>query len=447
MRKRNFGLALGSLAVPVLALSLACAPVPVLAEEPASADAEVAMDSGYLVNWTQDGTCVWAIDASGVLTIKPADGKGSGELENSAWTDSDYAEKITAVKVEGKVKAPANFEKAFRGLSSAKTMDLSGLDTSNVESMFGMFYYCKSLTSLDVSGFNTSKVTNMFRMFSYLPSLTSLDLSNFDTSKVTNMSAMFMDSSALKTLDISSFDTSNVEYMNNMFPGCDVLTTVKLGAKFSFKGNVSLPAGSWKSSADGKSYPAAKVPSNVASTYVRTVGTDVDDNTPHVNDIFWLVSEGISTGFEDGTFRPYNAVARCDMAAFLYRMAGSPSYTAPSTSPFKDCDSKTPHYKEICWLYAKGISKGFGDGTFRPYATVARCDMAAFLYRMAGSPSYTAPSKSLFKDCDTETPHYKEVCWLASEGISEGWSVSGGKEFRPYNNVARADMAAFLHRM
>ncbi len=302
-----------------------------------------------------------------------------------------------------------------------------------------------SLTSLDVSNFNTSKVTSMLRMFSELNSLTSLDLSNFNTSKVKYMFGMF--SSALKTLDISSFDTSSIVSMDYMFNGCDVLATVKLGAKFSFKGDASLPSGSWKSSADGKSHPAAKVPSNVASTYVRTVGTDVNDNTAHMDDIFWLVGKGISTGFEDGTFRPYSAVARCDMAAFLYRMAGSPDYTAPSTSPFKDCDTKTPHYKEICWLAKTGISEGFKDGTFRPYATVARCDMAAFLYRYAGKPDYTVPSTSPFKDCNTETPHYKEVCWLANTGVSEGWSVPGGKEFRSYNNVARADMAAFLHRM
>jgi hypothetical protein len=38
--------------------------------------------------------------------------------------------------------------------------------------------------------------------------------------------------------------------------------------------------------------------------------------------------------------------------------------------------------------------------------------------------------------------------WLAESGISEGWKHEDGTaEFRPYANVARADMAAFLHRM
>lgn len=182
---------------------------------------------------------------------------------------------------------------------------------------------------------------------------------------------------------------------------------------------------------------------------------DVDSNTSHNEDITWLAAVGVSAGWskDDGTreFRPYSKVARADMAAFLYRLAGSPAYTVPSKSPFKDCDASTPHYKEICWLAEKGISEGWtvtGGKEFRPYATVARCDMAAFLYRMAGSPAYSVPATSPFKDCAAnKTPHYEEVCWLASTGVSEGWTVAGGKEFRSYEKVARSDMAAFLHRM
>ena len=196
---------------------------------------------------------------------------------------------------------------------------------------------------------------------------------------------------------------------------------------------------------DGSHYISMPIP-------IRSF-SDVDSNIAHSDDIDWLADKKISTGWSgtDGAreFRPYKDVARADMAAFLYRLAGEPAYTAPATSPFKDVNPSIAHYKEICWLAEKGISQGWsvsGGKEFRPYASVARCDMAAFLYRMAGSPSYTV-SGSPFIDCNSKTPHYKEVCWLASTGVSAGWDVSGGKEFRSYNNVARADMAAFLHRM
>ena len=110
---------------------------------------------------------------------------------------------------------------------------------------------------------------------------------------------------------------------------------------------------------------------------------DVNTTTPHYEAIGWLKEMGISTGWADGTYRPYTSIARCDMAAFLYRLAGSPSYD-PSSSElqrFEDVDSSTPHYKEVLWLASTGVANGWADGTYRPYTSIARCDMAAFLKR------------------------------------------------------------------
>lgn len=184
--------------------------------------------------------------------------------------------------------------------------------------------------------------------------------------------------------------------------------------------------------------------------------SDVNSDTPHSADIVWLGENGISTGWAKfggrRTFQPYAKIARADMAAFLYRLAGSPDYEAPSVSPFKDVNASTSHYKEICWLASQGISEGWteadGTKTFRPYSNTARADMAAFLYRLAKSPQYDESSFTGFSEVDSSTPHYKEICWLYSAGISTGWNESDGSmTFRAWNNIARADMAAFLHRM
>ena len=176
--------------------------------------------------------------------------------------------------------------------------------------------------------------------------------------------------------------------------------------------------------------------------------TDVDSETPHYEDVVWMGDEGLSTGFEDGTFRPYADIARCDMAAFLYRLAGSPDFTPKpfDEEAFSDVDASTPHAKEIWWLARRGISKGFEDGTFRPYDPIARCDMAAFLYRIVGSPASTADGadNAAFSDVHSSTPHVQEVRWLASTGISTGFEDG---TFRPFDPIARCDMAAFLHRM
>ena len=182
--------------------------------------------------------------------------------------------------------------------------------------------------------------------------------------------------------------------------------------------------------------------------------TDVFENTAHYEDIGWLASSGISEGFPDGSFRPMSSVARQDMAAFLYRLAGSPDYepSAADERRFSDVDPSTPHYREILWLGSTGISEGFPDGTFRGMSSVARQDMAAFLrrtfdYITGGASEGWEPNSSwkrYFKDVDSSTSHSEDIWWLAAMGISKGFSDNS---YRGMESVVRQDMAAFLHRL
>ena len=73
------------------------------------------------------------------------------------------------------------------------------------------------------------------------------------------------------------------------------------------------------------------------------------------------------------------------MAAFMYRFKGNPAYTAPATSPFNDVATSQQFYKEMAWLSDEGISTGWEDGTYRPVTPVARYAMAAFIYRLQGN--------------------------------------------------------------
>ena len=87
-----------------------------------------------------------------------------------------------------------------------------------------MFRNCSSLSSLDLSGLDTSQVTDMCYMFDGCKSLPSLDLSGFDTSKVTKMNYMFYGCSSLKTIFVSRFfTTAEVEMSHCMFDGCCLL--------------------------------------------------------------------------------------------------------------------------------------------------------------------------------------------------------------------------------
>ncbi|MBD1537720.1 hypothetical protein HC749_05980 [Arthrobacter sp. S13_S34] len=182
---------------------------------------------------------------------------------------------------------------------------------------------------------------------------------------------------------------------------------------------------------------------------------DVASDQVFYKEMAWLAEKGVSNGWTepDGTktYRPFEPVYRDAMAAFLYRLAGKPDFTPPAVSPFADVTPNTLFYKEITWLAKQGISEGWtepdGSKTFRPYASVSRDVMAAFMYRHAGKPAFTAPAVSPFTDVTPGMVFYKEMTWLAKEGISEGWTEpDGSKTYRPSVSVNRDVMAAFMYR-
>ncbi len=179
---------------------------------------------------------------------------------------------------------------------------------------------------------------------------------------------------------------------------------------------------------------------------------DVAPQDQFVREISWLADRGISTGWResDGSYyRPGLPVARNAMAAFLYRLKGSPAFTAPSVSPFVDVQPSDPFYKEISWLASKGISTGWDVGggmrEFRPYDSIARDAMAAFLFRFAEVGSYT-PRSQFFADVSPAAPFYREVGWLGDKGISTGYARGSQRFYDPGASVNRDAMAAFMYR-
>ncbi|VXC67492.1 exported hypothetical protein [Arthrobacter sp. 9V] len=197
-----------------------------------------------------------------------------------------------------------------------------------------------------------------------------------------------------------------------------------------------------------------RVQATAADTDVP-VFTDVATDSQFYTEITWLAENGISTGWlqPDGTsmFRPLQSINRDAMAAFMYRLVGSPEYTPPSESPYADIYAESMFYKEVCWVADEGISQGYvsfgGALLFGSAGSVTRDAMAAFMYRLAGSPDFTPPSNSPFSDVLPDRQFFKEISWLAATGISTGWTEDNGtKTYRPNESVNRDAMAAFMYR-
>lgn len=150
--------------------------------------------------------------------------------------------------------------------------------------------------------------------------------------------------------------------------------------------------------------------------------SDVTPQGWFYTEMTWAINRGLLPGYPDGTFRPAEGIDRKTFARMIYIYRGKPAYTPPTKSFFTDVPTTHPYYKEINWLVTQGITAGYEDKTFRPDAIVERHIIAPFLYRMAGEPNYVPPVKSFFVDTPPTTPFYKEISWLYSMKITTGWS-------------------------
>jgi hypothetical protein len=176
----------------------------------------------------------------------------------------------------------------------------------------------------------------------------------------------------------------------------------------------------------------------------KTFG-DVPDGSFFDTASQWLKNNDITTGFGGNTavFNPNGLVTRGQMAALLWRAAGQPPASGGHT--FTDVPAGAFYDEAVAWLLEQHITTGWGGSSseFRPDGEVTRGQIAAFLWRAAGSP---APSGwHTFTDVPAGAFYDEAVAWLLEQRITTGWGGSSS-EFRPGSSVTRGQMAAFLYR-
>jgi len=198
------------------------------------------------------GTCKWDIDDEGTLTIHAGVlGAGEGNWVTASTDDTKIEDAdndvIKNVVCESGVVANEDSSNLFYGLSAVQTIDVTNLDTSNVNNMSYMFSAThkentivppnKTLTSIiGLSKLNTSKTTNMSYMFFEDAKLknfdvSSSDISNFDTSNVTNMEGMFEGDYAITSLPgLEKWDMSSVTNISYMFDDMEYITSLDLSS-------------------------------------------------------------------------------------------------------------------------------------------------------------------------------------------------------------------------
>jgi len=94
----------------------------------------------------------------------------------------------------------------------------------------------------------------------------------------------------------------------------------------------------------------------------------------------WLAEAGITLGCTAITYCPAGTVTRAEMAAFLWRLEGSPEGSAPAG--FGDVPADFFAGPAIDWLLASGTTTGCTTSSYCPQGLVTRAEMFTFLQRL-----------------------------------------------------------------
>lgn len=167
--------------------------------------------------------------------------------------------------------------------------------------------------------------------------------------------------------------------------------------------------------------------------------SDVPASHPYYDMISDMTTQGIISGYEDGTFKPNEYITR-QHAALLINNA----VLLPKTIPFEgfpDVYTNHPYFLAMRSLQTAVKLSTDEHGNFQPEKPLTRGEMAkiivtAFPNNFGGRVNY------YFSDTkDTEYDHYVQL--LYSNGITAGYEDG---TFKPEEPLTRAHFALFMHR-
>ncbi len=146
--------------------------------------------------------------------------------------------------------------------------------------------------------------------------------------------------------------------------------------------------------------------------------TDLNMGEWYHDGIHYCLDEGLMDGVDAGMFAPNATTSRAMIVTILWRLQGSPEVEAEET--FTDVAPGDWYADAIAWAAAEGVAEGYEDGSFRPNDAITREQLAAMLWRYAASPE-TGGDLSAFADGDDTSDWAQQaMSWAVAQGLITG---------------------------
>lgn len=148
-------------------------------------------------------------------------------------------------------------------------------------------------------------------------------------------------------------------------------------------------------------------------------------------------------GYEDGAFRPENNITRAELAAMIARLSyGDELPDGMYKTSFPDVSDDAWFNKHIGYLENLNVLTGYEDGSFRPFDTITRGEIAAVIAR---AQKYNIISiDSTFADV-TDADWAKDYIMTLAEKEIVGGYENG--TYGPYSPLTRAEAVTIINRV
>lgn len=170
--------------------------------------------------------------------------------------------------------------------------------------------------------------------------------------------------------------------------------------------------------------------------------TDVSESNPHYDAIRYLYSQGVITGYGDGTFKPDATVTRAEALKMI--LSGiQKNLENTGVLPFSDVVSDAWYSDYVSTAYEDGIVNGYPDGTFGPGNTVNKAEFFKILLLAMEVDVDPNVSEEAFKDVDPNAWFAPYVKFVKDKNLLD--VVSG--LFGPQDGMTRGDVAEAMFRV
>lgn len=194
---------------------------------------------------------------------------------------------------------------------------------------------------------------------------------------------------------------------------------------------------------NGKSTTLNVFVPNPNSNNVVDLFSDVNTGDWFVQYVQYAHDKGLMNGVGNYRFAPNENLTRAQIAQILYAQAGSPEVSGEMA--FKDVTADKWYYKAVLWASQNGITGGYEDGTFRPNSNITREQLARMLYAHAGTPAVSG-DLSGFADGNQVSGWAKDaVIWATSNHIINGVKINNALHISPKGNATRAEAATMMN--